>query len=73
MDGFVHIGAGARQLGVTPRHSRILERDRRIPPVKRDINGRVYSEEDIALLRSIGVGSRPTRLKRPEKMMEVAE
>ena len=30
---------------------------------RRDFNGRVYSEFDIALLKAIGVGSRPSRLK----------
>ena len=53
MDGIVHIGAAARLLGVTPHHLRMLEREGRIPPVRRDLNGRVYSRFDIALLRSL--------------------
>lgn len=59
----VHIGEAARRLGVTPKHLRVLERDGRIPPARRDLNGRVYSEFDLDLLRSMGVGSKPGRLK----------
>jgi DNA-binding transcriptional MerR regulator len=68
MEDTVHIGEAARRLGVTPNHLRILEREGRIPPARRDLNGRIYSEFDIALLRSIGVGSRPRRLKRAEEV-----
>jgi len=67
-----HIGEAAQRLGVTPKHLRLLEREGRIPPVRRDFNGRIYSEFDLALLRSIGVGSRPRRLKRPEEILEGA-
>ena len=69
MDGIVHIGAAARLLGVTPHHLRMLEREGRIPPVRRDLNGRVYSRFDIALLRSLGVGSRPARLRTVEEAL----
>ena len=70
MDGLVfHISEAARQLGVTPKHLRLLEREGRVPPARRDYNGRVYSEFDIALLRSLGVGTRPQRLKRPEEVL----
>lgn len=64
-----HIGGAARQLGVTPKHLRLLEREGRIPPARRDLNGRIYSEFDIALLKSLGVGSRPRKLKRPEEVL----
>jgi len=67
-----HIGETARRLGVTPKHLRVLERQGRIPPARRDFNGRVYSEFDIALLKSIGVGSRPQRLKSAEEVLEGA-
>jgi hypothetical protein len=73
MDGFVHIGATAKRLWVTPRHSRVLERKRRVLPATRTFDGPVCSESDIALLRSMGVGSRPPRLKQPEEVMKVAE
>ncbi len=69
MDGIVHIGAVARLLGCTPEHIRALERRGRIPPARRDFNGRIYSEFDIALLRSMGVGSRPRKLKRAEEVL----
>jgi len=58
MDGIVHIGEAARLLGCTPEHIRTLERRGRIPPARRDHNGRIYSKFDIALLRAMGVGSR---------------
>ena len=67
-----HIGEAARRLSVTPKHLRVLEREGRIPPARRDFNGRIYSEFDIALLRSIGVGSRPRKLKRAKDVLEVA-
>ena len=64
MDSSVlHIGQAARVLGVTPDHLRKLERAGRIPPVGRDFAGRVYSPSDIALLRELGIGRRPQRLK----------
>jgi hypothetical protein len=70
MDGAAfHIGEAARQLGVTPKHLRLLEREGRIPPPRRDLNGRIYTEFDIALLKSMGIGSRPCRLKRPEEVL----
>jgi hypothetical protein len=65
----LHISEAARQLGVTPKHLRLLEREGRIPPARRDFNGRIYTEFDIALLRSMGVGSRPSKLKRAEEVV----
>jgi len=66
-----HIGEAAEQLGVTPKHLRLLEREGRIPPARRDFNGRIYTEFDIALLRRMGVGSRPRKLRRVEEILEV--
>jgi hypothetical protein len=40
-----------------------------IPPARRDYSGRLYSELDIALLRAMGVGSRPRRLKSAEEVV----
>ena len=69
MDGVVfHIGEVSRRLGVSPKHLRVLEREGRVPQARRDENGRIYSEFDIALLKSLGVGSRPRKLKRPEEV-----
>jgi hypothetical protein len=65
-EGTVHIGEAARRLGVTPQHIRTLERQGRIPLARRDFIGRTYSESDIALLRRVGVGSRPKKLRRTE-------
>ena len=68
-----HIGETARRLGVSPKHIRELERAGRIPPARRDFNGRVYSELDIFLLQSMGVGSRPRKLKRAEDVLGAAQ
>jgi DNA-binding transcriptional MerR regulator len=69
MNGIVHIGEAARRLGVTPEHLRTLERQGRIPLARRDFIGRTYSESDLTLLRSVGVGSRPKKLKRAEEVL----
>jgi DNA-binding transcriptional MerR regulator len=66
---FFHIGEAARRIGCTPEHLRTLEREGRIPPARRDFNGRIYSEFDIAMLRSMGIGSRPRKLRRPEEVL----
>lgn len=65
----MHITEAARELGITAHHLRVLEWKGKVPPARRDLNGRVYSEFDIALLRSMGVGSRPRRLKRAEDVL----
>jgi DNA-binding transcriptional MerR regulator len=71
MDSTVfHIGEAARRLGVTRKHLRLLERGGRIPPARRDFSGRIYTEFDIALLRSMGIGSRPRKLKQAEEVLE---
>ena len=57
------------ELGVSPQHIRMLEWQGRIPPARRDYRGRIYSEFDIALLRSMGIGSRPRRLRRVEDVL----
>ncbi len=67
-----HIGEAARRLGVTPKHLRGLEREGRIPSVRRDFNGRIYTEYDLALLKALGIGSRPRRLKTPREVLEAA-
>jgi len=69
MAGVFHISEAARRLSVTAQHLRMLEWQGRIPPARRDFNGRVYTEFDIALLKSLGVGGRPRRLKRPEEVL----
>ena len=71
MKSVVHIAEAAKQLGVTPHHLRTLEWQGRIPLARRDLNGRIYSELDIALLKSIGVGSRPRRLKQAEEVLGI--
>ena len=71
MSDVLHIGQAAIRLGVTPEHLRVLEREGRIPPARRDLNGRIYSDFDLTLLRALGVGQRPKRLKRLHELLEV--
>jgi len=66
----VRIGEAAGVLGVTARYLRKLEAQGSIPPAKRDAHAfRLYSESDIALLRRVGVGSRPRKLKQAEEVL----
>lgn len=69
MDGAIQISEAARQLGVTPHYLRLLEWEGRVPPARRNLKGRIYTPSDIALLRTIGVGLKPDRLKSPEELM----
>ena len=72
MEKAFRISEAAKRLGVTPHHLRVFEWKQVIPPVQRDYNGRVYTEFDIALLRAMGVGRNPRRLKRPEDALKAA-
>lgn len=63
------ISEAARRLTVTPKHLRFLEREGRIPPAPRGLNGRIYTSFDIALLRTMGVGTRPRRLRMVEEVL----
>ena len=67
----IYIGEAARRIGCTPEHLRNLEREGRVPAPARDYNGRIFTELDIALLKDLGVGSRPRKLKRPEEILTV--
>jgi hypothetical protein len=69
MDEIFHISEAARRLSVTPTYLRALEAQGRIPAPRRDFNGRVYSDVDVALLMNLGVGSRPRKLKAPEEVL----
>jgi len=69
MDSVFHISEAAKRLGVTPTHLRSLEAQRRIPPARRDYNGRIYTEVDIGFLRSMGIGQRPRKLKSAEEVV----
>jgi len=70
MQPLVHITEAARRLGVTAGYLRLLERTGQIPPVRRDLNGRIYTKFDMALLRSMGVGSHPRKLRRADEVLE---
>ena len=69
MDNGVRITEAARLLGVSPHYLRLLEWERRIPAARRDFSGRFYTLLDIALLRRMGVGQRPRKLKRAEEVL----
>ncbi len=69
MDSVFRISQVAEELGDSPQYLRILEWQGTIPPARRDFNGRIYSEFDIALLQALGVGSRPRRLKSAEEVV----
>lgn len=71
MDSVIHISEAAKRLNVSPQHLRMLEWQGRVPPARRDFNGRIYTDFDVALLRNMGVGSRPRKLKRPEEVLGV--
>ncbi len=55
MSDALHIGEAARRLNVTPEYLRTLTREGRIPRAPRDLNGRIYSDLDLAFLRALGV------------------
>jgi len=69
MEANVRISEVAQRLGVSAHYLRLLEWQGVVPPVRRDYNGRIYTEFDIALLKSMGVGSRPRRLKKAEEVI----
>jgi DNA-binding transcriptional MerR regulator len=72
MERYVHISEAAKELGVNPQYLRILEWEGRIPPARRDLNGRIYSEDDLALLQALGVGSRPSKLRTVRQVLASA-
>jgi DNA-binding transcriptional MerR regulator len=70
----VRIGEAADALGVTSRYLRKLEAQASTPRVERDARGyRIYAEADLEVLRCIGVGTRPRKLRSPEDAPMVAE
>jgi DNA-binding transcriptional MerR regulator len=69
-----YIGAAARTLSVSTEFLRALERENRIPRPRRDAAGRrLYSQNDLALLKRMGIGERPRRLKRAEDAWEAPQ
>jgi DNA-binding transcriptional MerR regulator len=73
MSNEVYIGAAARKLSISAEFLRTLERENRIPRPPRDAAGRrLYSQDDLALLKRMGIGECPHRLKRAEDVLEVA-
>jgi DNA-binding transcriptional MerR regulator len=70
MDSEMRIGQAADRLNVSKGYLRRLERQRRIPPARRDAFGdRVYTELDVMLLWLLGIGS-GRHLKRAEEVLK---
>ena len=65
----VRIAEVGRRLNVSPQYLRMLEWEGRIPAARRDYSGRLYSELDIAILRAMGVGQHPRRLKAADEVV----
>ena len=63
MENKLRIGHVARSLGVTAHYLRLLEWEERVPKASYDRAGRFYTEADIELLKAMGVGSKPRRLR----------
>jgi predicted site-specific integrase-resolvase len=53
----LRISEAARQLGVSAQYLRLLEGQGRIPVARRVFGCRIFSAEDIAHLRAMGIGS----------------
>lgn len=63
------VGEVAASLGVTARYLKLLEGAGAIPRSERNERGfRMYSVEDLNLLRELGIGTRPRRLKTIEEV-----
>ena len=70
MEGKLRISYVANLLGVTPHYLRMLELEGHIPKVNYDRVGRFYTESDVKLLRAMGVGTHPQKLRRVEDVLE---
>ena len=64
----LYISEVCKVLGVSPRYLRRLESQGLIPRANRDALGRIYSPGDLAVLKALGIGSRPRKLKRVEEL-----
>jgi len=64
----LYISEVCKELGVSPRYLRHLESQGLIPRANRDALGRIYSLGDLAVLKALGIGSRPRKLKRVEEL-----
>jgi hypothetical protein len=63
------IGSASAELGCSTRQLQLAGHLGAIPPARRDHNGRLCSEFDIALLKNIGRGSWPRKLERAEEVL----
>jgi hypothetical protein len=69
MDGDVHISEAARWLGISVGLFRRLEPEK-VSRALRDVYGdRTYSEFGLTLLRSTGVGQRPSKIRTLDRVV----
>ena len=66
----MRIGEVCRRLGISREHLRALERAGRIPKAQGIDGDRVYEAVDVRLLKEIGIGSRPNRLRSLDEVQE---
>ena len=65
----LRISEAAQHLGVSAQYLRLLEGEGRIPTARRVFGCRIFSADDVARLKAMGVGCRPRKLKRPEEVL----
>jgi predicted site-specific integrase-resolvase len=53
----IRTSEAARRLGVTSQYLRLLEAEGKVPSVRRVLGYRCFTDEDVARLRAMGVGS----------------
>jgi hypothetical protein len=70
MEGKLRISYVANLLGITPHYLRMFEWEGRFPKVNYDRVGRFYTGSDVKLLRAMGVGTHPQKLRRVEDVLE---
>lgn len=71
--GLIRISEAARQLGVSAQYLRLLEAEGKTPAVRRVFGCRAFTQDDVAHLRTMGVGSRLRKLKRIEEARGAAQ
>lgn len=68
MSDVPHIGEAASRPNFTPERLRMLEREGRFSRPRRDLNGRIYSELNLARPPAVGMGWHPRWLESFEEL-----
>jgi DNA-binding transcriptional MerR regulator len=71
MEHVFYISEAACRLDASPSYLRALKAQGRILRARRGFIGRIYSEFDFALLKSMGIGSQFRKLKQPEEVLGI--